>query len=1109
MPTKNSVGKMMKRMKYFSLPLLLVMSTSYAADKAVFDFHNHTQIELSHNQWDNSQQGIKLVVTASDELNQDGNGFGVVDDHANGELDGKEGHNDVMTFKFFDERTQKPLNVVIKKLTVKMFEPKVARDIGKLVQLDGTSLATLNSSMSFQGTSGFGKDRHINNSWSLKGDVEVEGGFTLTPGANSGFYVYALEVEAMNMPVVFTSLPVASAPEGLPYVYPIKFFDEDLSAVELTLSQAPEGMTLDPITATLNWQPNFKAQGQYPITITANDSEGLVTTQLFTLDIVNTNQAPDFVSVPVITGKENFPYSYKLQAFDKDQDSTFLKLVSGPVGMTLNEENQIIQWTPNFHDAGLHEIVLSVSDVYDEKLQNFQLSIEDNNRLPTITSEPESDGQEGLGFVYSVKASDPDKDALAYELIYAPKGMSVDAQTGLLKWTPGFQQAGQHFITLQVDDGKQGLFKQKFEIDVENINRAPKIVSQPVKVAKENSPYRYRINVQDDDLDGVILSLDDGPEGMKLDSVSNSLYWSPNFDDEGNHSVVVVASDGEDEIEQTYQLTVNNVNRSPTLQMVKEQALIEGNHFDLQLNADDLDNSDLAFQLVQGPKGMVLGKDDARIHWQAGFDQAGVHQVRVKTVDEENAEHELEFLINVNNINRKPKITTNPVLIGLENQQYFYNFSAHDEDEDILTYKLLSAPEGMKIEGNNGYVSWTPNFNKAGNYEVALAVSDGFNEVSQIFNLDILNSNRAPKIISKPVLKIAERQAYQYTLKSRDADHEVMEYTLLSAPEGMLLDKVSKQIIWRPDWHQAGLHQVTVQVQDPHDGRDIQTFNLNVLNKNRAPQLSIVRQTEVFENQDFHYQIDARDADDDRLKYKMISAPKGMKFDSYTHTLSWRPGFKHAGKHEVKVSVSDGKNMVSQNFTLKVKDKNRLPKFNSVAPSILNEGQEYQYKIRASDLDTDELKYSLIMSPEGMNVDERTGLINWKSNFEDAGQHGIEVLVEDGKGGNAIQAYRLFVKNINRKPKFTSEPVVKAKLGQPYRYQLLAKDDDWNVLSFNLITAPEDLRLDKQTHTLYWDKDKMKAGIHKVVVTLSDGNEALNQEFNIAIKSKDDMSSDL
>ena len=1104
MPSKNIVVKIMKRMKYFSLPLMLVMSTSYAADKAVFDFHNHTQIQTSHSQWDSTQQGIKLVVNGSDDLNQDANGFGV----GNGELDSKDGHNDAMTFKFFDEQTQKPLNVVIKKLTVKMFEPKVAKDTGSLVQLDGASLASLNSSMSFQGTAGFGKDRHINNSWSLKDDVEVIGGFTLTPGSNSGFYVYALEVEAMDMPVQFTSIPVASAPEGQPYVYPITFFDENMPSVELLLTQAPEGMTLDPLSSTLNWQPNFKTQGLYPVTITANDSEGQVSTQTFTLEIINTNQAPEFVSLPVLEGKENFPYTYKLQSFDKDQDSTFLKLVSGPVGMTLNEETQTIQWAPNFNDAGIHEIVVSVSDVYDEKLQNYQLNIADNNRLPTITSEPDDEGKEGNAFSYSVAASDPDKDTLAYELVYGPKGMSVDKQSGLVKWTPNFQQAGQHFIAIKVDDGKQGYFEQEFEIDVDNINRAPKIISQPVLSAKENSPYRYRIKVQDEDLDGVVLSLDDGPEGMKLDAVSNSLYWSPTYEDEGNYKVAITATDGEDEIEQKYQVTVNNVNRTPTMQMVKEQTLTEGNHIDLQLNADDLDNSDLIFQLVQGPEGMVLGEDDAKIHWEAGFDQAGVHQVRVKTIDEEQAEHELEFIVSVNNINRKPKITSDPVLTGLENQQYFYNFSAHDEDEDILTYKILSAPKGMKIESNNGYVSWTPDFNKAGSYEVVLSVSDGFNEVNQLFNLDIANSNRTPKIISKPVLKVAENQAYQYTLKGKDADGEVMEFSLLSGPEGMLLDKVTKQIIWRPDFHQAGLHQVTVQVQDIHEGRDIQTYNLNVLNNNRTPQLAKVTQTEIFENQKFYYQLEAKDADDDRLKYKLVSGPKGMKFDAYTHTLSWQPGFKHAGKHDVKVSVSDGKKMVSQSFTLKVKDKNRLPKFNSIAPAILSEGQEYEYKVLASDLDTDDLKYSLLMSPEGMEIDERTGLISWQSDFEDAGQHGIEILVDDGKGGKAIQAYGLFVKNVNRLPKFTSEPVVKAKLGQPYRYQLLAKDDDWNTLSFKLVSAPKDLRLDEKTHTLYWDKDKMQAGTHKVVVTLSDGADAANQEFEIAIKSKDDMSSD-
>ena len=1084
------------------------MGTSYAADKAVFDFHNHTQVQNSHAQWNGSEQGIKLVVSASGDLHQDANGFGVKDEHANGELDSKDGHSDSMKFEFFDDKTQKPLNVVITKLTVKMFEPKIAQDSGKLVQLDGSALATLNSSLSFQGTAGFGKDRHISNSWSLKDDVNVIAGFSLTPGDNSGFYVYSMEVEAMNMPVAFTSQPIVSAPEGQPYIYPILIQDEEPSSVSLSLTQGPEGMKFDSESDTLNWQPSFKTQGQYPIVISATDSEGHMSQQAFTLEILNTNQPPELVSIPVLTGKENLAYQYTLQAFDKDTDSTFLKLVSGPKGMTLNEETHIIQWVPNFNDAGLHDVVVSVSDVYDEKLQNYQITIEDNNRLPTITSEASDEGREGASFTYSVQATDPDKDVLAYTLLGAPKGMSIDENSGLLTWTPTYQQAGQHVINLQVHDGKQGYFAQEFQVDVENINRAPKIMSRPVLVAKEDSPYRYRIEVKDEDLDGVTLSLDDAPEGMKLDPLSNSLYWSPTFDDEGEYQVVVLATDGEDEVEQEFKVSVKNVNRNPSIQNIAEQTLVEGNELSLQLNADDLDNSDLQFQLIQGPKGMVLGQNDAQINWQVGFDQAGVHQIRIKTVDEEKGEHELDFLVNVNNVNREPEITTDPVLEGSENQQYFYNFSALDEDEDILTYKLLSAPKGMKIESNNGYVFWTPSFDHSGTHEVVLAVSDGFNEVNQVYSLEIANSNRDPKIISKPVLVAAEDKAYQYDLQGNDADGEEMKFSLLSAPQGMALDSVSNKITWKPDWHQAGFHQVTVQLHDSNEASDTQSFNLKVLNKNRAPKMEPISQVEVFENQQFQYQLEAQDADDDRLKYKLVSGPKGMTFDAYTHTLSWRPSFRHSGKYDIKVSVSDGKKLASESFTLLVKDNNRSPKFNSVATAMLNEGKKYEYKPLASDLDTDELKFSLLMSPEDMTINQKTGLINWQSDFDDAGQHGIEILVEDGKGGQAIQAYRLFVKNINRKPNFISEPIVKAKLGQTYRYQLIAKDDDWNILSYKLVSAPKEMRLDTKTNTIYWDKEKMVAGKHKVVVALSDGQDNLNQEFEIAIKSKNDMSSD-
>ncbi len=1090
-------------MKLYCLPLMLVMQASYAADKVEFDFHDHGQSEGSHSQWTDTNNGIKLLVNGSDNLYQNSNGLGIDD----GELDAKEGHDDVMTFRFFDAKTQKPLNVLIKNLRVKMFEPKIAKDAATLTQLDGSSLPSLDQAMKYQGSAGFGKDRHSSNSWNLHDSIKVLAGFSIKPLVDSGFYVYAIEVERMNMPAEFVSQPILSTPEGQPYQYEIKIADEDIQSVTLSLNQAPQGMKFDPLTSTVSWQPGFEAEGRYDVVIAANDSEGQVSSQKFTLEVKNSNQAPNIVSKPVSTGKENLPYRYTLVTEDKDLDSVFLKLVQGPKGMQLDEETHILSWRPNFNDAGSHAIKISVSDVYDESLQTFEIAIADNNRLPSISSRAPSEVEEGHVYRYAIEAHDLDKDALSYQLLNAPKGMAVGEQSGLLTWDVDFQQAGLHAIRVQVNDGKKGFQVQGFEIDVQNINRAPVITSKALLSSKENSPYRYRILVEDADLEGVTLTLDEGPDGMKLDPASNSLYWSPSYDDQGDYQVSVIASDGEDEVTQSYTLNVQQVNRPPVMAAVAAQTISEGERFNLQLNAEDLDDSDLNFVLTQSPRGMGIVSGEAAIYWQPDYDQAGSHQVRVKAVDTDQAEHEIQFAIEVKNINRKPVINSEAVTLATENQHYFYHVSAQDKDQDMLSYTLLSAPKGMKLDRKNGYLNWKPGYKDSGQHEVVLAVTDGFNEVLQIYTLTVNNTNRDPKILSKAVLLGGENKNYAYQLNGSDADADKLSFTLLASPKGMRLDNQTQKLSWTPDWHQAGFHQVVVLVEDGQGGQAKQFFNLQIQNQNRPPVFNPVALENVFENQLYQYQLNAQDADDDRLKYKLISGPAGMTFDSYTHTLSWVPGFRSAGKHAVKVSVSDGKKQVTQGFTIRVTDHNRRPKINSVAPLYLSEGASYEYKVLASDLDTDPLNYSLLMAPADMTINEKTGQIKWMSTFEDAGQHGIEILVDDGKGGRVVQAFRVFVKNINRKPVFISEPVTLAQLDHPYRYHLLAKDADWNVLTYKLLAGPKDLALDKDSNTLYWQTDKIMAGKHNVLLELSDGTATVKQEFNIVVRSKDDMSS--
>ena len=64
------------------------------------------------------------------------------------------------------------------------------------------------------------------------------------------------------------------------------------------------------------------------------------------------------------------------------------------------------------------------------------------NLPPTIISSPVVDAQEGQLYTYDVEADDPEGTVLTFYLDQAPDGMTIDAASGLITWTPAFADVG-------------------------------------------------------------------------------------------------------------------------------------------------------------------------------------------------------------------------------------------------------------------------------------------------------------------------------------------------------------------------------------------------------------------------------------------------------------------------------------------------------------------------------------------------------------------------------------------------------------------------------------------------------------------------------------------
>ena len=148
---------------------------------------------------------------------------------------------------------------------------------------------------------------------------------------------------------------------------------------------------------------------------------------------------------------------------------------------------------------------------------------------PAIESEPDIEIIAGQSYNYDVNATHPEDDSLTYELLVAPEGMSIDAETGLILWDTETEDIANHAITVKVTDSEGLEDIQTFTLSVIETppNRPPNFTSTPEVDAWINQVYNYDADATDPDNDSLTYDLIIGPEGMTVNPDTGEIEWTP------------------------------------------------------------------------------------------------------------------------------------------------------------------------------------------------------------------------------------------------------------------------------------------------------------------------------------------------------------------------------------------------------------------------------------------------------------------------------------------------------------------------------------------------------------------------------------------------------
>ncbi len=115
--------------------------------------------------------------------------------------------------------------------------------------------------------------------------------------------------------------------------------------------------------------------------------------------------------------------------------------------------------------------------------------------------------------------------------------------------------------------------------------------------------------------------------------------------------------------------------------------------------------------------------------------------------------------------------------------------------------------------------------------------------------------------------------------------------------------------------------------------------------------------------------------------------------------------FERGDSVSVRVRVSDDEAVGNSYTTPVFVVANAHPEIISRPPQAF-QGWGYLYQVEVEDPDGDVVGFRLLEAPEGMEIDSG-GMITWEIRKGSAGNHSVEIEVDDGRGGVDTQRYEL------------------------------------------------------------------------------------------------------
>ncbi|MCG8409240.1 MAG: putative Ig domain-containing protein [Phycisphaerales bacterium] len=383
------------------------------------------------------------------------------------------------------------------------------------------------------------------------------------------------------------------------------------------------------------------------------------------------------------------------------------------------------------------------------------------------------------------------------------------------------------------------------------------------------------------------------------------------------------------------------------------------------------------------------------------------------------------------------------------------------------------------------------------------------------YDSDVFVLQRPPYFVTDFIDTATEGVLYEYGAEAVDPEDLPIYYelgTLLSSPaasanppDGMSINSTTGLVTWLPSQTADAEepHIVTIIARDSYAGlHAVQEYTIDVQPVNVAPEIHSIPDTVAVVGQPYEYAIDASDPDNDILtlvnnSYSLFLPPEGASLIDDNGTVKVIMTPTETGFFSINLRVTDGELTTPQDYVLNVvtclpadrpvilRDSDCvLPGMEDCEKGVEGEPYTKQVELAYEPPDTNVL-FFLDVAPEGMLIDEETGLIQWLPSFNSHGTRVVRVRAVSTGDCQDTYAFTIDVEDRNAPPQILTDDLNDATEGVQFIQFIEVTDpDEDHPLEFALNQKPPGMLINSETGQILWTPSQTAAADSPYDVTV-------------------------